>query len=65
MADIDPELQKRLNGAFENFSASCRKLRDEINKASFALNDLAFELDSPIKDKCRDIVTKAIEKARN
>lgn len=64
MADIDPELQKRLDGIVLRFGEACNRIRDAATNAALAAQDLAFELDAEARQRASEIASLAIEAAR-
>jgi hypothetical protein len=57
MAQIDPELQKKMNLALASFSDACKRMRDKTTEMGLAMIDMAIELRS-------DESTNAAEEAK-
>jgi vacuolar-type H+-ATPase subunit H len=65
MENIDPESHKRINTAIGGLVKALQRIRDEVAKATIALNKLAFELDNKTRASAEEEVSRIIERAKN
>lgn len=64
MAQIDPEMQRRLNGVVAEFGKACERMRNAMTLATFELVELAAALDEDLTASLEDATAAAIQVAR-
>ena len=64
MADMDPELQRRLNASILGFGVMCNRIRDAATSAALAAHDLAFEIDDKARAAAGETVSQLIDRAK-
>lgn len=64
MAQVDPEMQRRLTAAVMQFSGACERMRDAATLAKFELIELAAALDDDLMASLEDATAAAIQTAR-
>jgi len=64
MANIDPELDKRLKCIVFGFAETCNRIRESATNAALSALDLSFDLDSEVRQKSDEIASHVIEMAK-